>query len=178
MEGGLALRARARFGWPMRLLTFAVLLGGLAAFAPQQIIAAQTPTLTRDWVQRLEADLDLSAALDATNGMRNGDPKPITDYARYYRTVAIDGKAIVEAVFAPPVELHPSDWRTWRSTANGMEDLGPPAQPSEAELQRGRRDIHIDEPFPDITDGGCSVVTLSIDYETRRVISAHCNGVA
>lgn len=178
MVSGLALRARARFGWAMRLLTLAVLLGGLVAFAPQQIIVAQPPTLTRDWAQRLEADLDLRAAIDATNGMRSGDPKPIMDYARYYRAVAIDGKAIVEAVFAPPVELHPSDWRAWRSTENGLEDLGPAAQPSEAELERGRRDIHIGEPFPDIADGGCSVVTLSIDYETQRVISAHCNGVA
>jgi len=42
----------------------------------------------------------------------------------------------------------------------------------------GRRDIHIEEPFPVIFDGGYSVVTLSVDYESRRVLSARCNGVA
>ena len=83
---------------------------------------------------------------------------------------------MVEAVFAPPIEPHPSDMRMLRSTSEGMEDLGPSPQPSEAELQRGKRDIHIGEPFPQLFDGGCSVVTLLIDYQTRRVISAHCNG--
>ncbi|MFT4913982.1 MAG: hypothetical protein ACI9YM_002594 [Brevundimonas sp.] len=161
----------------MRFWGEALLLGGLAAFASQQVVVAQSPILTRDWAQHLEAELDLHAALSATD-RRSGDPKPITEYARYYRVVEIDGKAIVEAVFAPPVELHPSDWRTSRYTANGMEDLGPAAQPSEEALRRGRRDIHIDEPFAVIFDGGCEIVTLSIDYESRRVLSAHCNGVA
>ena len=147
----------------MRFLTVAVLPGVLAAFVSQHVVAAQSPSLTRDWVQRLEAELDLRAALNRTDH-RAGDPKPITEYARYYRAVEIDGKAIVEAVFAPPVELHPSDWRTSRYTATGMEDLGPTPQPSEEALRRGGRDIHIDEVFPVILDGGCRIVTLSIDY--------------
>lgn len=85
---------------------------------------------------------------------------------------------MVEALFAPPVEPYPSDLRALRYTSNGVEDLGPSPQPSEAELQRGKRDIHLGEPFPSIFDGGCSVVTLLIDYETRRVVSAYCNGLA
>lgn len=161
----------------MKFVIAAVLSGGLTAFAPHDVVAAQSPTLTRDWVQHLEAELDLRAALNSTD-RQSGDLKPIGEYARYYRAVEIDGKAIVEAVFAPPVELHPSDWRTSRYTANGMEDLGATPQPSEGALRRGRRDIHIDEPFPVIFDGGCEVVTLSIDYESHRILSARCNDVA
>ena len=161
----------------MKSLTVSVVLGVLAAFE-SQVVAAQSPTLTRDWVQRVETSLDLRAAVNAASRMGGGDPKPVAEYARYYRLVESDGKPIVEAVFAPPVEPHPSDWRTSRYTSNGMEDLGPTPQPSEEELRLGRRDIHIDEPFPVIFDGGCSVVTLSIDYESHQVLSAHCNGVA
>ena len=175
---GLALWFDARFVPPMRSMTIVMLLGGLAAAAWQTVVIAQSPTLTREWAQHFEGALDLRAALDVTDPMRSGDPKPVTEYARYYRMEERDGRAIVEAVFGPPVELHPSDWRTSRYTANGMEDLGPTPQPSEEALRRGRRDIHIEEPFPVIFDGGCSVVTLSIDYESRRVLSARCNGVA
>ncbi|WP_339915524.1 hypothetical protein [uncultured Brevundimonas sp.] len=162
----------------MKPLTAAALLGALTAFASLQVAVAQPSALTRDWAQQLEASLDLKVALNATPHLEGGAPKPVAEYARYYRMIERDGRQIVEAVFAPPVEPHPSDWRTSRYTPNGMEDLGPTPQPSAEALQRGRRDIHIDEPFPVVFDGGCSVVTLSIDYESRRILSAHCNGVA
>ncbi|MNU66841.1 hypothetical protein D3C71_561630 [compost metagenome] len=139
---------------------------------------AQTATIDRIWIERLEESLDLDAVLDARARMGGGAPQPMTEYARYYRAVETNGRTIVEAVFAPPVEPYPSDWRTSRYTKDGMEDLGPVQQPSEEALRRGRRGVHIDEPFPMIFDGGCSVVTLSFDYQSGRVLTAHCNGVA
>ncbi|WP_271086150.1 hypothetical protein [Brevundimonas sp. NIBR11] len=161
----------------MKTLTMAVILCALTACASGNEGVVGTLTLSRDWAERFEASLDLTDVLPTRRRMGGGVPKPVREYARYYRLVEIDGRPVVEAIFGPPIELHPSDWRTSRYTRNGLEDLGPAAQPTEEELRRGHHDIHIDEPFPVIFDGGCSVVTMSIDYETRRVLSASCNGV-
>ena len=46
-----------------------------------------------------------------------------------------------------------------------------------APLTSGQR-VHIGEPLPTIFDGGCGVITLRIEFETGRVISAQCNGEA
>lgn len=162
----------------MKYLPAAVLFGVLSASMSLDVAIAQSPTLSRDWVLQLEASLDLDAALSPRARRGGGSPSPIAEYARYYRVVEIDGRAIVEAVFAPPIEPQPSHWRTSRYRGDSAKDLEPAPQPSEDALGRGRRGIHIDEPFPNIFDGGCSVVTLSFDYDSRQLLNASCNGVA
>ncbi len=162
----------------MKYLPAAVLFGALSASMSLDVAIAQSPTLSQDWVLQLEASLDLDTALSPRARRGGGSPSPIAEYARYYRVVEIDGRNIVEAVFAPPIEPHPSDRRTYRYTGDGTKDLGATPQPSEDALRRGRRGIHIDEPFPNIFDGGCSVVTLSFDYESQQLLDASCNGVA
>ncbi|MGV9007752.1 MAG: hypothetical protein ACOH1H_13560 [Brevundimonas sp.] len=114
----------------MKTLTAAAPLGALTAFSSLQVAVAQSSALTHEWVQLLEASLDLNVALNATPHLEAGAPRPVAEYARDHRMVERDGRRVAEAVFAPPVELHPSDGRISRYTPNGMEDLGPTPKPS------------------------------------------------
>ena len=50
----------------------------------------------------------------------------------------------------------------------------------EATYLRGRRrpGIYLNEPAPDIEDGGCSVVHIWYDVKSARVSAIECNGLA
>jgi hypothetical protein len=161
------------------------LCGALTMAAYCGVVAPQTPFLTPEWVHELEASLDLQVVLSDTERLNGGDPMPVAAYARHYRMIERDGRLLVEAVFAPAIGPLPSNWQVRRITGRVgedgqliLEDGGLVAERPEDILGGQARGIHINERFPSINDGGCSVVTLSIDYATSQVLTARCNGVA
>jgi hypothetical protein len=148
----------------------------LGAASPGMPAAAQDRELTPEWVQRFEQSLDLNEMLK-NDGAYDGHLS-LEPYARYYETRVIDGVSLVHAVYVPPIERYPDDWTSCACRAETMTDCRPVTQPSEDVLRRHARGVHIGEPFPLHFDGGCDVITLSIEPETLQVVSARCNGLA
>ena len=137
---------------------------------------SQELTVTPEWVLRFEQSLDINETLK--NDSSYDRPLSLESYARYYEVDAIDGVKLVRAVFAPPIERYPDDWTSCTYGASGLTDCRPVTQRSEDVLRRRGRGVHLDEPAPEIADGGCGVISLLIDPATLRVLEAWCNGVA
>lgn len=133
-----------------------------AATAVAQDVHAQNPVLSRDWVVKTEATSDLNVVLGSLALRRGFIPLKIADYARFYRTTTTNERVVVEAVFTTPSPLI-----VW---LNGVA-----VSPSADEVRLSRPGIFLDEYLPIIDDGGCSVVKLSFDYATRRLLTARCN---
>ena len=135
---------------------------------------AQDWTVTPDWVQRFEQSLDLNDILK--NDGSYDRPLSLERYARYYELGVIDGVRLVHAVYTPPIERYPDDWRSCTYRDGDFRDCRPVTQPSEDLLRRHGRGVHINEPPLERADGGCGVVTLWIEPETLRIAGAYCNG--
>lgn len=137
---------------------------------------AQDRAVTPEWVQRFERSLDLNETLG--NDSSYDRRLSLESYARYYEIGVIDGVTLVTAVYAPPIERHPEGEMSCRYRGGEATDCRLATQPSDEVLRARGRGVHIGEPLPMVFDGGCSVVTLSIELETLRVVSAYCNGQA
>ena len=160
----------------MKRSVLVLILAFLGAASPGMRAEAQDRALTPEWVQQFEQSLDLNETLG--NESSYDSRLSLESYARYYEIGIIDGVTLVSAVYAPPVERHPEDWTTCTSRNGALTDCSPSPQPTDEELRTRGRGVHIGEPFPMIFDGGCGVVTLRIEPETLRVVSAYCNGQA
>ena len=126
---------------------------------------AQTLPLSRDWVEQIESVVDLDDAVGSPAETGGSVPHEIENYARFYRMTKIEGRTVVEAVFIMP--------RSPIRTLNGHART-----PSSEETRFSNPGIYLDELLPVIDDGGCSVVSLSFDYDSRRLLSARCNDLA
>ena len=154
----------------------AVLLVLALAGFQNALAADQGDGLTLAWVTRFEQSFDLNTALKDDPAYRQR--LSLDSYSRHYESSELDGVALVNAVYASPIERHPEDQQSCRYRNGVLEDCRPAPQPSEDLLRSRSRGAHIGDPLPLVLDGGCGVVTLWIDPATLRIVGAWCNGEA
>jgi hypothetical protein len=91
------------------------------------------------------------AALESAKFMPPGS-RPITEYARYYVGLLRDGHRMIQARFLLRV--------TDREPPAGTYIVSGPGQ------------------FPDLMDGGCALINILYDPDTKRFETVRCNGYA